>query len=82
MHPERFRGIKVPTGDSGVVESPCIRNCCLDGDDVCVGCFRSLEEIVGWSAAGSEERTAILRRCDERRAECQRKRARPPVSRP
>ncbi len=28
--------------------SPCIRNCCLNNDDICLGCFRSLDEIVLW----------------------------------
>ncbi len=25
-------------------QSPCVRNCCLDDDLICLGCFRSLEE--------------------------------------
>jgi len=29
-------------------QSPCIRNCCLDDDLTCLGCFRSLEEIKEW----------------------------------
>ncbi|WP_239649575.1 DUF1289 domain-containing protein [Methylocucumis oryzae] len=23
------------------IDSPCVRNCCLNNDDVCLGCFRS-----------------------------------------
>lgn len=49
--------------------SPCIRLCCLDEPGlVCVGCFRSLDEITGWHAADAREREAILKRCAERRA--------------
>ena len=48
------------------VESPCIRMCCLDDEDVCLGCYRTLTEICGWSAASDEERLEILERCRER----------------
>lgn len=51
----------------GSVASPCVRNCCLDDQDICLGCYRSMAEILGWSAAGKEERNAILQRCRLRR---------------
>ncbi|HEU5399490.1 MAG TPA: DUF1289 domain-containing protein [Gammaproteobacteria bacterium] len=51
------------------VPSPCIRNCCLDERDVCLGCGRSLDEIRLWSEAGDAERLAILERAAQRRAE-------------
>lgn len=47
--------------------SPCIRVCCLDDQDVCLGCFRLLTEITGWQAASEEERERILACCVERR---------------
>jgi predicted Fe-S protein YdhL (DUF1289 family) len=50
------------------VESPCIRNCCLDDADVCMGCFRTLREICDWHAASVAEKRDILRKCEERRA--------------
>ena len=37
-----------------------------DDDDVCVGCYRTLEEIGGWGDADAEERLAILDRADDR----------------
>jgi len=46
--------------DSDTVQSPCIRNCCLNEDDICLGCFRSLAEITAWSMASNEERLKIL----------------------
>jgi uncharacterized protein len=49
------------------IESPCIRNCCLNEEDVCVGCFRLLPEIVGWSDADSTERQVILNNTEARR---------------
>lgn len=50
--------------------SPCIRQCCLDpATDVCLGCFRSLEEITGWHDADTAERVQILENCARRREE-------------
>jgi uncharacterized protein len=49
------------------VASPCIRNCCLNEEDVCLGCFRLLPEIVGWSDADSTERQVILNNTEARR---------------
>jgi predicted Fe-S protein YdhL (DUF1289 family) len=40
--------------------SPCVRNCCLDDDNVCMGCGRALDEIVRWSTATSADKSAIL----------------------
>ena len=59
----------IERGDAGKrVASPCVRNCCLDDDDVCMGCFRTLKEICGWSESSDEERLEILKRCSERQA--------------
>lgn len=47
--------------------SPCNKICRIDAaTGWCEGCKRTLEEIAGWSAAGSAERRAILRRIDQR----------------
>lgn len=47
--------------------SPCVRQCCLDDDNTCLGCFRTLSEITGWSQADAEERERILERCAQRK---------------
>jgi uncharacterized protein len=52
---------------TSVVESPCVRNCCLNDADICVGCFRSLAEITRWSVAGNEAKMQILKKAAERR---------------
>jgi uncharacterized protein len=49
-------------------ESPCTRRCCLDDDDVCMGCGRSLEEIVAWSGSSDAEKREILVRSRRRAA--------------
>ena len=51
------------------VASPCVRNCCLDERDVCLGCGRSLDEIRIWSESDDAERLRILERAAARRAE-------------
>lgn len=49
------------------IESPCVRNCCLDNDDVCMGCFRHISEITGWGQAPEERKREILERAAERK---------------
>ncbi len=49
------------------VASPCVDNCCLNDDDICMGCFRSLQEILDWGGADSQLRLEILRQVDERK---------------
>ena len=49
------------------VESPCIDNCCLNEDDTCLGCFRTLDEIKRWGASDSFERVSILHNAEQRR---------------
>jgi len=51
---------------AGTVPSPCVRICCLDENDVCLGCFRTITEICAWAGSSNEQRTEILQRCDER----------------
>lgn len=40
--------------------SPCVRNCCLDDAQVCLGCGRKLEEILEWHQASATRRGEIL----------------------
>lgn len=49
------------------VEHPCIRHCCLDDNDVCLGCFRTLDEILNWSMSSNQEKQAILAQCQLRK---------------
>ncbi|MFT5940456.1 MAG: putative Fe-S protein YdhL (DUF1289 family) [Paraglaciecola sp.] len=54
------------TKTSNNVASPCIGNCCLDEQDMCMGCFRLLNEITGWGDASGQQRYVILHNCQER----------------
>ena len=49
------------------IESPCIRQCTLDRNDVCVGCFRHIDEIVGWGKMPDEKKKSILVNCEKRK---------------
>lgn len=40
--------------------SPCVRNCCLDENDVCMGCGRHINEILAWHKATGGEREDII----------------------
>lgn len=40
--------------------SPCVRNCCLDENDVCMGCGRHIDEILAWHQANGDEREDII----------------------
>ena len=55
--------------DIGEPPSPCVRNCCLDEADVCLGCHRSLKEICAWREAPPEEKVQILIRSRQRYTE-------------
>jgi hypothetical protein len=48
-------------------QSPCIRNCCLDDDLTCLGCFRSLEEIREWGVVDTHRRRIILQNARRRK---------------
>jgi predicted Fe-S protein YdhL (DUF1289 family) len=49
--------------------SPCLGICLMDPRTrTCRGCLRTIEEIAGWYSASNQEKRAILKRLDERRA--------------
>jgi len=56
------------------IKFPCIRNCCLNENDVCLGCFRHVDEIIEWGSANSRRRQAILDDSSKRRMEHKSKR--------
>ena len=48
-------------------ESPCISVCLLDDSDICVGCFRTADEITDWFMADAQGKRDILARAEQRR---------------
>ncbi len=57
--------------EATTVESPCIRNCCLDNNDICMGCFRSLSEITQWSLVDDVTRREFLKNVTKRKFQSQ-----------
>ena len=49
------------------IKSPCVSNCCLDNEDICLGCFRHIDEITGWHSADDHRRLEILKAIKERK---------------
>lgn len=56
------------------MDTPCIRQCTLDGDNVCRGCYRTLDEIVAWHDADEPHRRQILSEAARRRVDIVNKR--------
>lgn len=51
-----------------VPESPCINICQIDRKSgLCLGCYRTLDEIALWSTLSKEERRAVMEALDARR---------------
>ncbi|MEE3168867.1 MAG: DUF1289 domain-containing protein [Pseudomonadota bacterium] len=48
------------------VRSPCVSICCLDENDICIGCHRSGDEITRWSQLNNDERLDVLKKVAER----------------
>ena len=51
---------------SEVIKSPCVHICCLDEQDVCLGCYRSCDEICKWGAMNNEERKNVMKKVAQR----------------
>ena len=45
---------------SATLQSPCVRVCCLDDKDMCLGCGRLLAEIRDWHQSDDAERKRVL----------------------
>lgn len=51
------------------VQSPCIGGCCLDDNEMCLGCFRMMDEILTWHSADPKQQHAVIRACATRKLE-------------
>lgn len=48
------------------IQSPCVSICALDADDMCVGCYRTGDEITRWWGMDNTEKQKILDKASER----------------
>jgi len=54
-------GVKDDVWKRNEIASPCVKLCVVHPEErICVGCFRSIEEIAGWSRMTQEERAAVM----------------------
>ncbi|WP_417702253.1 DUF1289 domain-containing protein [Pseudomonas sp.] len=53
------------------LDSPCRRQCCLDEHEQCLGCGRTLQEILDWGAADNARRRLICQAAEQRLRERQ-----------
>jgi len=47
--------------------SPCIKQCCLNTEDICLGCFRHLDEITQWAYYSNTEKQTVLMSAEQRK---------------
>ncbi|WP_332638634.1 DUF1289 domain-containing protein [Brevundimonas sp.] len=51
------------------IATPCIKVCIVDGaSSLCLGCFRTLSEIAGWSGLTDDQRAAVIADLPARRS--------------
>jgi hypothetical protein len=47
--------------DSQPIATPCVNVCVVDGESgLCLGCYRTLAEVAGWTRFSDAERAAIM----------------------
>lgn len=44
--------------------SPCVALCKLTEEDICIGCKRSIEEIINWRTYTDNQKKAVLARLE------------------
>lgn len=50
------------------VKSPC-KNICIRENGVCIGCYRTVEEIARWRTLSNDGKKIVLRNAKRRKAE-------------
>ncbi|MBM3552020.1 MAG: DUF1289 domain-containing protein [Alphaproteobacteria bacterium] len=51
-----------------MIDSPCVKICELDRDDVCVGCGRTRAEIAGWTSMSDAQKAKVVELAAQRRS--------------
>ncbi len=60
--------MSAPSGPPRSIATPCVKVCVVDGaSGLCLGCFRTLTEIAGWSRLSDAERARIMAELPERK---------------
>ena len=63
---------KPPSGASGppaAIKTPCVQVCVVDGESgLCMGCYRQLSEVAGWTKLTDADRARIMAELPSRRS--------------
>lgn len=59
--------LRQPIPRPGYPQSPCIDICTLDEANVCMGCMRTVQEIIDWSRMSAAQQWAVINALPERR---------------
>lgn len=51
------------------IKSPCQLICTYDTDNVCIGCYRSAEEVANWDSYSEEKKIKVMENIAKRRDE-------------
>lgn len=51
-----------------MVDSPCVKICELDKDDMCVGCGRTRAEIAGWMSMSDAQKAKVSALAEKRKS--------------
>ena len=63
----------IPSDTSSIVVSPCTNICQLNAENICIGCYRSIDEITGWNVLSNEKKMSILEQIDIRKIKLSKK---------
>ena len=61
-------------GDNSAQITPCVSLCYMDENNVCMGCYRTSEEITDWRSKPEDEKIEITIRCKKEIAKHEAKR--------
>ncbi len=49
------------------IKNPCIQICKYDDNQVCIGCFRTMEETWDWIDYSEQEKAEVLQKAEKRK---------------
>ncbi|MBX7249965.1 MAG: DUF1289 domain-containing protein [Caulobacteraceae bacterium] len=61
--------ISPPDRPPAPIATPCVKVCIVDGESgLCLGCYRTLEEVAGWGRLEEDQRREIMAELPGRRS--------------
>lgn len=49
------------------IHKPCIKRCSLNEEEICLGCFRTFDDMLQWNKASIEEKKEMLKIAAQRK---------------